>query len=271
MELDFGPLDAVPAPVLAVTGWLRFGGGMANVAGSHNADLPFPFPQLEAETSNGQWQKIDVLVGAPAGKTKTIMVDLDGKIPAGTQRLRVSTAFEIYWDRIALFSRDSAAPQVTTLAAARADLHWHGFGEFEELPADQPLTPSHDRVRQTAPWRITPSGWCTRYGDVKPLISSRDEALALLNGGDEITMDFPAGKLPPKAAGWTRSLFFFCSGWDKDADNNVAHGWTVEPLPFHGMDDQRYGSQPRPAVAGDDLMEPYNTRWVGPLMLSRDQ
>ena len=271
VDLDFGRIDNVKAPVLVLTGWLRFGGGMANIAGSHNPDLPFPFPQLEAETGDGHWQKIDVLVGAPAGKTKTIMVDLVGKIPAGTQRLRVSTAFEIYWDRIALFSSDSAALQATTLAAARADLHWHGFGEFEELPADQPLTPSHDRVRQNAPWRITPSGWCTRYGDVKPLIGSRDEALALLNGGDEITMDFPAGKLGPKAAGWTRSLFFFASGWDKDADNNVAHGWTVEPLPFHGMDDQRYGGQTRPAVAGDDLMEPYNTRWVGPLMLSRDQ
>lgn len=271
VDLDFGRIDNVKAPVLVLTGWLRFGGGMANIAGSHNPDLPFPFPQLEAETGDGHWQKIDVLVGAPAGKTKTIMVDLVGKIPAGTQRLRVSTAFEIYWDRIALFSSDSAALQATTLAAARADLHWHGFGEFEELPADQPLTPSHERVRQNAPWRITPSGWCTRYGDVKPLIGSRDEALALLNGGDEITMDFPAGKLGPKAAGWTRSLFFFASGWDKDADNNVAHGWTVEPLPFHGMDDQRYGGQTRPAVAGDDLMEPYNTRWVGPLMLSRDQ
>ena len=51
----------------------------------------------------------------------------------------------------------------------------------------------------------------------------------------------------------------------------MARGWTVEPLPFHGMDDQRYGSQTRPAVPGDDLMEQYNTRWVGPLMLSRER
>ncbi|MEO7317551.1 MAG: hypothetical protein ABIZ56_01040, partial [Chthoniobacteraceae bacterium] len=69
----------------------------------------------------------------------------------------------------------------------------------------------------------------------------------------------------------TRSLFFFSSGWDKDADNNVAHGWTVAPLPFHGMDDQRYGRQPRPGFPSDDLMQEYNTRWVGPMMLSRER
>ncbi len=271
VELDFGRIDRASAPVLVLTGWLRFGGGMANIAGSHDADLPFPFPQLEAENADGKWVKLDVIVGAPAGKTKTILVDLAEKLPVGVQRLRLSTAFEIHWDRIALFSRDLAAPKPTTLAAARADLHWHGFGEYEALPADQPLTPSHENVKQEAPWRITPSGWCTRYGDVRPLIATRDDALALLNGGDEITLDFPMAKLAPKPAGWTRSLFFFSSGWDKDSDNNVAHGWTVEPLPFHGMDSQRYGQQSRPAVPGDDLMEPVTTRWVGPTMLSREK
>ncbi len=45
--------------------------------------------------------------------------------------------------------------------------------------------------------------------------------------------------------------------------NHVEHGWTVEPLPFHGMDDQRYGRQDRPDL-DDRWIEIYNTRWVGP-------
>ena len=269
VDLDFGSLDHAPAPVLALTGWLRFGGGMANVAGSHDPALPFPFPQLDAETADGQWQRLDVVVGAPAGKTKTILVDLAGRIPTGARRLRLSTAFEIHWDRIALFSRDAGTPKSATLVPSRADLHWHGFGEFEPLPADQPLTPSHDRVRDEAPWRITPEGWCTRYGDVRRLIETRDEALALLNGGDEITLDFSAANLLPKSPGWTRSLFFLASGWDKDADYHVAAGWTVEPLPFHKMDDQRYGRQMRPKFPTDALMREFTTRWIGPMMLSR--
>ena len=221
VELDFGRIDTASAPVLVLTGWLRFGGGMANMAGSHDPDLPFPFPQLEAATADGKWQTLDVLVGAPAGKTKTILVDLTGKLPAGAQRLRLSTAFEIHWDRIALFSRDNAAPKPATLTASRADLHWHGFGEYEALPADQPLTPSHERVRHEAPWRITPSGWCTRYGDVRPLIGSRDEALALLNGGDEITLDFPAEKLAPNRFGTdSRRLM---KNWRKSSRFTTAH------------------------------------------------
>src|SRR5262249_29766412 len=81
VTLDFGPMDAVKRPVLALTGWLRFGGGMANAAASQNPDLPFPFPTLEVEGASGQWDSVDVVVGAPAGKTKTILVDLAGKLP----------------------------------------------------------------------------------------------------------------------------------------------------------------------------------------------
>ena len=59
---------------------------MANVGGSHDPSLPFPFPVLEAETAGNTWQKIDVAAGAPAGKTKSIIVDLTGKLPPGTRR-----------------------------------------------------------------------------------------------------------------------------------------------------------------------------------------
>jgi Tfp pilus assembly protein PilF len=86
--LDFGPLDSSRPLVLVMNGWLRFGGGMANVAASQDPSLPFPFPVLEAEVASGTWKPVDVTVGAPAGKTKTILVDLQGKLEAGTRRLR---------------------------------------------------------------------------------------------------------------------------------------------------------------------------------------
>ena len=122
--------------MLALTGWLRFGGGMANIAASHDPNLPFPFPTLEVETPDGSWQPVDVTVGAPAGKTKTILVDLAGKLAAGSRRLRLSAAFEIHWDRIALFERAGLTAQTTSprLSPARTDLHWRGFSEFEDLP-----------------------------------------------------------------------------------------------------------------------------------------
>src|SRR6185369_11409263 len=59
--------------------------------------------------------------------------------------------------------------------------------------------------------------WCTRYGDVSELIGSRDEALVLMNGGDELTLKFTASSLPPKPVGSVREFFLYADGWDKDS------------------------------------------------------
>ncbi len=263
MVLDFGALDVNKPLVLVMTGWLRFGGGMANIAASHDPSLPFPFPTLAAEVAPGNWTPVDVRVGAPAGKTKTIIVDLRGKLPAGTRRLRLTQAFEIHWDRIALMEKKpDAQTRVTFIPPSEADLHCRGFSAIQELPPDWPLTPDYDRVSQNSYWTITPGGWCTRYGDVSELIASRDEGLALLNSGDELTLRFASHSVPPKPVGTVREFFLYVDGWDKDSDFHVATGAQVEPLPFHGMDDQLYGREKRPQFPGDVLHRKYNTRWV---------
>jgi hypothetical protein len=96
------------------------------------------------------------------------------------------------------------------------------------------------------------------------LIDKRDNALALINAGDELTLSFAADGLPNKAAGVIRDFFLYSVGWDKDSDFHCELGWRVEPLPWHGMDDQLYGHQARPSFPNDGLMVKYNTRWVGP-------
>ncbi len=271
ITMDFGPLEVERPLVLAMTGWLRFGGGTVNIAASHDANLPFPFPILEAETSTGDWKRVDVMVGVPAGKTKNMIVDLSGKLPVGSRRLRLSSAYELHWDRIALLEKQTTSQtRITRVTPGSADLHWRGYGEYENLPWYLPLTPSYDRVSQSPPWRITPTGWCTQYGDVGELISEKDNALALLNGGDELTLKFAADRLPPKPAGQVRDFFLWSVGWDKDADFHCKLGWQVEPLPWHGMDDQLYGRQPRPDFPRDSLMKKYNTRWVGPRTYTRE-
>jgi Flp pilus assembly protein TadD len=272
VTMDFGELASDRPLVLVLNGWLRFGGGMANVAASLDPRLPFPFPTLEAELPDGSWKKVDTDVGAPAGKTKTILVDLENKLPRGARRLRLTTAFEIYWDSASLCEKIPADQnRQMTLAAGHSDLHWRGFSEFAELPASQPLTPVYDQLRSGPPWRRTPSGWCTRYGPVDELVEKSDDELVLMNGGDELALSFPAAQLPPKPDGFVRDFFLYAVGWDKDADFHVGQGWRVEPLPFHGMDDQAYGHEQRPAGTNDGWMERYNTRWVGPLILSKDK
>jgi Tfp pilus assembly protein PilF len=261
--LDFGPLDATQPLVLVMNGWLRFGGGMANIAASQDPSLPFPFPGLEAEVAPGSWKTVEVTVGAPAGKTKTIVVDLEGKLEPGTRRLRLTQAFEIHWDRIALMEKKpDARTTIAFITPGEADLHFRGFSPMQELPPDWPLTPDYDIVSANSYWTITPGGWCTRYGDVSELVATRDEGLALLNGGDALTLKFAASSLPPKPSGSVREFFLYVDGWDKDSDFHVATGTEIEPLPFHGMDDQRYGREPRPRFPSDALQRKYNTRWV---------
>jgi hypothetical protein len=291
VTVDFGDLPTDKPLVLALTGWLRFGGGMANIAASGYGEFPFPFPTLEAEM-NGKWQRVDVEAGAPSGRAKTILVDLAGKLPAGTHRLRLTAAFEIHWDRIALFERaGEAQTQVLRLVPSHTDLHWRGYSEMKPLAGssrgdearseksqtDQSfptsaatlIAPVYAKVQPAPLWRIKPSGWATRYGAVDELIAERDNALAIIAGGDELTLEFAADKLPAKPPGMERDFFLFTSGWDKDSDFHVATGTTIEPLPWHGLNDQAYGTAPRPAFTNDAWVQKYNTRWVGPRILTR--
>lgn len=269
VTLDFGALRTDQPLVLALTGWLRFGGGMANIAAAHNPEFPFPFPMLEVETPKG-WQPVDVTVGAPAGKTKGIIVDLTGRLPADARRLRLSQAFEIHWDRIALFTGIAPA-SATTLLPDTADLHWRGYSEFENRPWTEPLTPDYTRVETAPPWRITPSGWATRYGPVDEQLAAADNGLAVIAGGDELTLSFDVSRIPVRGEGMERDFFLSTTGWDKDADYHVVRGTTIEPLPWRGMDDQHHGEEVRPTFPSDALHERFNTRWVGERTFSRQR
>jgi hypothetical protein len=269
ITLDFGDLPDDRPLVLVLNGWLRFGGGMANVAASLDSNLPFPFPTLDAELPDGSWKSVPVVVGVPAGKTKTILVDLDKKLPAGTRRLRLATAFELYWDSAALWEKTSPANnREFRLRPDQTDLHWRGFSSLAASSDSAPLSPDYEKVSANPPWLRTPFGWCTRYGSVNELLKAKDDALVLLNGGDEVTLSFRADQLPAKPEGFIRDFFLYVVGWDKDADFHVGQGWRVEPLPFVGMNDQAYGNENRPSAQNDGWRTKYNTRWVGSKILS---
>jgi Tfp pilus assembly protein PilF len=261
--LDFGPLDTSKPLVLVANGWIRFGGGMANIAGSLDPELPFPFPTLEVETAPGIWAPVHVTVGAPAGKSKTIVVNLEGKLPKEARWLKLTSAFEIHWDRIALMEKKpTPRTTITYFAPSETDLHYRGYSRLLDLPPDAPLTPDYDDVLPNPNWTLLPSGWSTRYGDVSELIAKRDEGLLLVHSGDELILRFETTSLPSKPEGTIREYFLYADGWDKDSDFHVNAGSTIEPLPFHGMDDQRYGQQERPAFPSDALHRKYHTRWV---------
>jgi hypothetical protein len=266
--MDFGPLETDKPLVLALSGWLQFGGGMANVAASLDRTVGPPFPVLEVQAQDGTWRKVETEVGAPSGKTKAILVDLSGRLPPGSRLLRLSMGFEIHWDAALLCERVAPA-RSHSLSADGADLHWRGFSAYLPQVPSHPLTPDYSRVVGVPPWDFTPAGWCTRYGDVRDLVSSSDDRLVILNGGDELTLRFDASRLPPKAPGDVRDFFLHVDGWDKDADFHVVRGDEVAPLPFHAMDDQAYGTPAQPRAPEAGWVGAYDTRWVGSAVLAR--
>ncbi|HTO04329.1 MAG TPA: FG-GAP-like repeat-containing protein [Opitutus sp.] len=256
--LDFGPLPVNDALVLAVTGRLEFGTASSNIALSQTDAASLIWPTLEADSGDGRWQPVAVNIGIPDGRTKTHACDLTGKLPAGARRLRLTTSFQIYWDRIALLRKRELPPsRMHVRPFDRANLRWRGFSALETAADGSLRVPTFDNVTDQPSWRTTLEGWCTRYGETGELIARTDGMLAVLNGGDALELELRADALPPVPEGFTRTFFLSAVGWDKEENNNTIAGNTVEPLP---------GQLPV-ATDADALERPewtqrYNTRWV---------
>lgn len=256
---DFGEIPPTGSLTIAVTGLLEFGTASSNIALSQTDTASLNWPALEAETVDGIWHPVAVNLGIPDGRAKTTVADLTGRLPAGTRRLRLSTSFQIYWDRVALFrQREVAGAQRHDRPFATADLQWRGFSRVRTGDDGYTRVPVFDDLLPQPPWHTTLEGWCTRYGDVHELITGTDGMIAILNGGDALELTCPADAFPPVPAGHTRTFFLDAVGWDKEENNNTVQGATVEPLP---------GQPPASAPADDDLTRPdwvqhYNTRWV---------
>ena len=193
-------------------------------------------PYVEALGANGKWTKVVDDMGFPAGGPRTMTADLTGKLPPGTQRIRISTNLQIYWDSILVdrteqnknFTSDpSAACNAPTCAStdsrsrSKASRQGNVMYIYEKASATGPYT--------------RPAGTYTRYGDVLPLLTSFDDRLAVFGSGDEVALDFDPSKLPALPKGWVRDYFFVANGYEKDMDFYAADGDTVAPLPFRSM------------------------------------
>jgi hypothetical protein len=170
-------------------------------------------------------------------------IDLSGILDRADPRVRIRTNLEIYWDRIAYTVDEEEAPlEVTPIPLASARLFFRGFSRAVRETPDGPHVFLHDEV-DTAPRWADMAGLYTRLGDVRDLLLSADDRYVVMKGGDCVRLEFDARALAPPPPGWERDYVLRLDGWDKDADKNTVAGQTVEPLPFHGQDDARYGSE----------------------------
>jgi hypothetical protein len=199
-------------------------------------------PYVEAQLPDGTWHRVVDDMGFPAGLPRTIIVDLTGKLPAGTRRIRISSNLQIYWDQVQVDNgRDDGEFRKTELPLSSASLAFRGYPRQVEGKVPGDLNYLYDQVSRTGPFSRQ-RGSYTKYGDVTPLLKNIDEHFVIFGSGEDIDVEFDAAKLPTLPKGWKRDYFFYANGFVKDMDFYEASPFTVSDLPFHGM-----GSYPYPA------------------------
>jgi tetratricopeptide (TPR) repeat protein len=209
------------------------------------------------------WVRVSDDMGFPAGLPKTITVDLSGKLPLGSRRIRITTNLQIYWDSILIDrSEQKQNYKLRSIPLTKATLENYGYPfQIEDQPPGN-VTYIFDKVSRTGPY-ARQAGEYTRYGDVMPLLTSFDDKLVVFGSGEGIALEFDSAKLPPVPKGWVRDYFFMANGYEKDMDFYAATGNTVEPLPFRHMGTYPYEGKSFPM---DDehlnYMLEYNTRFV---------
>ena len=127
-------------------------------------------------------------LGFPAGKNKSMLIDLAAA--GGARRVRLRTNLEIYWDRLAVAERADTPLRTERLPLDRAELRFRGFSQTSSPRGDAPETPDYGRLANTAQrWRDL-EGYHTRFGDVRELLAGVDDRYVIMNAGDELRLEF---------------------------------------------------------------------------------
>ena len=252
---------------LIAQGWIHPTDSSVNVAISQGAHARPRSLALQVADRSGRFRTVASDLGFPAGKDKTILLDLGRYLPrTGPRRLRLATNLEVFWDRLGWAAgRPDVSLRPRRLLPESADLRYRGYSVTEQKDASTPERPRY-LLEGTAPrWRDL-EGYHTRFGDVRELLLGVDDRYVIMNAGDELRLRFP--EAPPPAAGQVRDFVLISDGWEKDGDFNTTFSRTVLPLPTHDRagydrpsgrleDDPVYRKHPA------DFHE-YHTRYVTP-------
>ena len=271
VEVDLGNAEPGEGPLwLLALGWVYPTDSSINLAIAQGTQTQPRSVALEVRDATGEWIVAYPDLGFPAGKNKTMVIDMSGVFHEGQpRRLRLRTNLEVYWDWIAYGVGVERGAVVThSLDPATAELGYRGFSRTSQTGPHAPEIPQYDTIASTSQrWRDL-TGFHTRFGDVRPLLAQVDDRYVIMNAGDELQALFPAP--PPPPDGWTRDFVLMGDGWVKDGDLNTAFSKTVRPLPSHDAHTYRrpagrfeLENDPVYRLHPDDW-QTYHTRFVTP-------
>jgi hypothetical protein len=249
-------------------GFLHPTDGSINIAYGQTSEAPPQGLSIEVPDANGKWVVAKSGLGFPAGKLKTIVLDLNNIFrPGAPHKLRLRTSMEIYWDKLEWAEGlPDAALKTQRIGLSSAELRYRGFSKFSQADDSSPELPDYNHLEGTAhKWRNL-IGYYTRHGEVRELLEKIDDRMVIVCAGDEIRLKFAA--LPPPPEGWTRDYVMVGDGWIKDGDLNSTFSKTVLPLPYHGLRDYNMAPgrlEDDPAYKRNPLdWQAYHTRYVTP-------
>jgi hypothetical protein len=244
IELDFGDRLAPYGPndrlYLCLAGWTEYPFPESSWA-AHQAGVAEKWPVLERQDESGAWRSLGG-AGFPAGLPRMTLLDVTGRLTGPRCRLRLRTNMHVCWDQ-AFVAADVGEPHAIGLEVRRATLA-PGRVVKEHSP-DGRAPALYDYHRHEDVPLARQAGRLTRFGDVTELLRGRDDRFVVFGPGDDLTVTFDAGSLPPLPAGWRHSFVLRTAGYCKDNALSTAHGATVGPLPFGAMRNYPYGRDQR--------------------------
>ncbi len=248
---------------LFMTGWFFWTNASVNMATARTPGIEFMPPLLQVPDGEGGWRDLGPPVGFPAGKTKTMIIDVAGKLDPADPRLRVVSTLRLYWDSIRLGTdvnaTNSAPLQVTSIDLDSANLWERGFSRPIPIQGLNGLEWFEwDELEAEPRWNQHP-GQYTSHGAVDALLHDADDMFVILGSGDALQLRFDASLAPPLREGYRRDYLLYLDGWAKDRDPNSIQAKFVEPLPFHAMSGYPYGDDE--SFPSDEAHRAWRLKW----------
>jgi Tfp pilus assembly protein PilF len=254
---------------LVAQGWVHPTDSSINVALGQSAHAPPQGLSLHVSAGDAPFTVARTGLGFPAGKDKTVLIDLRGvfgNAAAGRRRLRLNTNLEIFWDRLGwAVGRPDVRIATQRIGLRSASLGYRGYSVTEQKDASTPERPRYVLAGTAPRWRDL-EGYHTRFGDVRELLLGVDDRYVIMNACDEMRLQFAAPPAP--AAGWSRDFVLIGDGWVKDGDYNTTASRTMLPLPAHRTPRYVQGSgrlEDDPVYRQHQAdFERYHTRYISP-------
>lgn len=211
---------------------------------------------VQVKGQNGDWVTVfkDWEIITPSALPRTYVLDLTGKFVTNDYSIRIAFYPDVRFDYIGIDTTPEKETFTATILPVQADLHSRGYFGLIGFPG----TPDYYGLSSSPPLGYShPAGKFTRFGNVLPILISRDDKYVVLHHGDEISVSF---ECIPQHEGMARDFMLYSWGYYKGRDYPT--GGTVEPLPFYGMSSYPY--LPDETYPHDDdhiaYLNEYNTR-----------